>query len=215
MDDIKAAADRGSRIRILTGKYLNITQPSALYIIKDTLGDNVDLRLYNVYDRSFHPKGYICDYGHDGCIFVGSSNISLSALTYGIEWNYKIHKNEKIENYNCFTQEFERLFNTQADILDDKALSQFSKEWKKPKLYDEILGDQKLHEVNENVIVYPRPIGAQIETLYNLKKARMEGLDKGLEVAATGERVIIVMDAICVIKSRDSGTLTKYKSCIA
>ena len=32
---------------------------------------------------------------------------------------------------------------------------------------------------------------------------------------ATGERVIIVMDAICVIKSRDSGTLTKYKSCIA
>ena len=32
---------------------------------------------------------------------------------------------------------------------------------------------------------------------------------------ATGERVIIVMGAVCVIKSRVSGTLTKYISCIA
>jgi len=32
---------------------------------------------------------------------------------------------------------------------------------------------------------------------------------------ATGERVIIVMGAINVFKSRDSGTLTKYNSCIA
>ena len=31
----------------------------------------------------------------------------------------------------------------------------------------------------------------------------------------TGERVIIVMGAICVIKSRVSGTLNKYISCIA
>ena len=31
----------------------------------------------------------------------------------------------------------------------------------------------------------------------------------------TGERVIIVMGAVCVIKSRVSGTLTKYISCIA
>jgi type III restriction enzyme len=31
----------------------------------------------------------------------------------------------------------------------------------------------------------------------------------------TGERVIIVMGAVCVIKSRVSGTLDKYISCIA
>ena len=31
----------------------------------------------------------------------------------------------------------------------------------------------------------------------------------------TGERVIIVMGAVCVIKSRVSGTLNKYISCIA
>jgi hypothetical protein len=32
---------------------------------------------------------------------------------------------------------------------------------------------------------------------------------------ATGERVIIVMGAKCVIRSRVSGTLVKYNSCTA
>lgn len=34
-------------------------------------------------------------------------------------------------------------------------------------------------------------------------------------ILPTGERVIIVMGAVCVIKSRVSGTLDKYISCIA
>ena len=34
-------------------------------------------------------------------------------------------------------------------------------------------------------------------------------------VMSTGERVIIVMGAVCAIKSRVSGTLNKYISCIA
>lgn len=32
--DLKAALERGVQIRILTGNYLGITQPSALYLIK-------------------------------------------------------------------------------------------------------------------------------------------------------------------------------------
>ncbi len=34
-------------------------------------------------------------------------------------------------------------------------------------------------------------------------------------MSSPGERVIIVMGAVCVIKSRVSGTLNKYISCIA
>jgi len=41
------------------------------------------------------------------------------------------------------------------------------------------------------------------------------GSNKNLVVASTGERVIIVMGAVCVIKSRVSGTLNKCISCIA
>nr|WP_274964125.1 type I restriction endonuclease [Tepidanaerobacter syntrophicus] len=46
-------------------------------------------------------------------------------------------------------------------------------------------------------------------------EAIAKGQNRILLVMATGERVIIVMGAVYVIKSRVSGTLNKYISCIA
>lgn len=89
LTDLKAALERGAKVRILTGNYLGITQPSALYLIKRELGDQVDLRFYSDKRRSFHPKSYIFHYENGGEIYIGSSNISRSALTSGIEWNYR------------------------------------------------------------------------------------------------------------------------------
>lgn len=39
LDVMKEVVDAGKRIRILTGNYLGITSPSALYLIKAELGD--------------------------------------------------------------------------------------------------------------------------------------------------------------------------------
>lgn len=50
--------------------------------------------------------------------------------------------------------------------------------------------------------------------LEQTKKLSKENLNFTIEME-TGERVIIVMGAIYVIKSRVSGTLNKYISCIA
>ncbi len=46
-------------------------------------------------------------------------------------------------------------------------------------------------------------------------EAIAKGQDRILLVMATGERVIIVIGAVCAMKSRVSGTLNKYISCIA
>ncbi len=43
LNDLKAALYRGVQIRILTGNYLGITQPSALFLLKKELGDKVEL----------------------------------------------------------------------------------------------------------------------------------------------------------------------------
>ena len=59
LNDLKDALDRGVNIRILTGNYLNITQPSALYLLKDELKNRVDLRFYNNPKKSFHTKAYM------------------------------------------------------------------------------------------------------------------------------------------------------------
>ena len=56
LSDLKGALDRGATIRLLTGNYLGITQPSALYLIKKELRNQIDLRFYNHKERSFHPK---------------------------------------------------------------------------------------------------------------------------------------------------------------
>lgn len=58
LGDLETALKRGDRIRILTGNYLGITQPSALFLIKRRLGNQVDLGFYNEKDLSFHPKSF-------------------------------------------------------------------------------------------------------------------------------------------------------------
>ena len=63
LKDLQSALDRGVKIRLLTGNYLGITQPAALYLIKKELGNRVDLRFYNDTTRSFHSKAYIFHYG--------------------------------------------------------------------------------------------------------------------------------------------------------
>ena len=62
LGELDDALKRGAKIRILTGNYLGITQPSALYLIKHKLGEQVDLRFYNEKNRSFHPKSYMFHY---------------------------------------------------------------------------------------------------------------------------------------------------------
>ena len=145
IDDLKLVAQSGVRIRILTGNYLNITQPQALYLVKDALGDKVDLRFYNIKNKSFHPKSYIFEYEEDGDVFIGSSNMSNSALTSGIEWNYRINKNKNLEDFKHFKDVFEDLFLNHSIIIDDAELRHYSSVWKRPKIFNtlETVGDYK------------------------------------------------------------------------
>ena len=53
LQELENTLKRGAKIRILTGNYLGITQPSALYLIKRKLGDRVDLRFYCEKSRKF------------------------------------------------------------------------------------------------------------------------------------------------------------------
>ena len=188
--DLETIKDKNIPIRILTGNYLNITQPSALYLLKDILGDNVDLRFYNDTKKSFHAKAYIFEKDEEGEIFIGSSNLSKSALTSGIEWNYRIDKKSSEADYKYFKSIFEELFLNESIIVNDEELQKYSNNWKRPKVFSRI--EEKKEKINSyydegnNITSLFEPKGAQIEALYELKKTRNEGNDKALVVAATG-----------------------------
>lgn len=180
LNDLKEALYRGVNIRILTGNYLNITQPSALYLLKDELKNRVDLRFYNNPKKSFHPKAYMFHNELDSEIYIGSSNISRGALTSSIEWNYRFNKSSNPNDFNEFYETFEDLFYNHSYEITDEVLKDYSKSWKKPKVQSDIEKEEN------NVLNIFEPRGAQIEALYGLKQSREEGYDKGLVVAATG-----------------------------
>lgn len=185
LKDLQRALERGARVRILTGNYLGITQPGALYLIKDSLGEQVDLRFYNEKERSFHPKAYIFHKKGFGEIYIGSSNVSRSALTSGIEWNYHFDILRDADNFNRFYKNFEDLFYNHSIIIDNEVLKQYSREWKKPALQKD-LDKYDMDNGDTQVQMLFQPRGAQIEALYALKNSRREGADKGLVYAATG-----------------------------
>ena len=187
LKDLKDALNRGVKVRILTGNYLGITQPSALYLIKKELGNRVDLRFYNDKNRSFHPKSYIFHYENKGEIYIGSSNISRSALTSGIEWNYRFNSIDDKNNFNLFYETFEDLFKNHSIVIDDDELKRYSKNWHKPAVSKDLAKYDDLEEdKTRNAESLFQPRGVQIEALYALEDSRLEGASKGLVQAATG-----------------------------
>lgn len=188
LKELEHTLKRGAKIRILTGNYLGITQPSALYLIKRKLGDRVDLRFYCEKGRSFHPKSYIFHYTDYSELYIGSSNISRSALTSGIEWNYRFSSQKDPENYREFFRTFEDLFVNHSIIIDDKELKRYSQNWHRPAVAKDLdRYDFTESETNDTKIkpLY-EPRGAQIEALCALEDTRAEGAQKALIQAATG-----------------------------
>ena len=179
--DLKRAAARGVPIRLLTGQYLQVTEPSALYHLLAELGAAIDIRFYDGDIRAFHPKAYILDYQGEADVFVGSSNLSRSALTTGVEWNYQFRRSEHPYEYARFSDTFEALFHRHSQRMTKELLKSYALKWKKPALVRS--ADEEVDLAPDPT---PRPRGAQIEALYYLRQAREEGVDKGLVVAATG-----------------------------
>ena len=82
--------DRGGVLRIVTGDYLDVTDPAALRRLLDLSGE-AKLAVFEAHATVFHPKAWIFHYPDGaGVALVGSSNLSESALRRGVEWNFRI-----------------------------------------------------------------------------------------------------------------------------
>lgn len=188
LSDLKKAQHRGAKIRILTGNYLHITQPSALYLLRQELGEDMDLRFYSEAHQSFHPKAYLFHYWEGteeyNEIYIGSSNVSYSALTSAIEWNYHFHQHDNPEAFADFRNAFELLFAKRAQPVTDEVLRIYSKQWHKPNVMKDL--DRYEKQAANFSEDKPEPRGAQIEALYYLRKTRQEGFQKALVVLPTG-----------------------------
>ncbi len=161
-------------LEILTGTYLQITEPWALRHLKEEC-PQADIRLYNHPDISFHPKAWIFYYNQEPYIEVilGSSNLSQSALIQGVEWNCALQGKDTQVFIQCFKELFK-----EAIVLSEEVLENYRKTWIKPPF-----PSLKFSRLDDTP---PTPHHVQIEALYALKKLRQNGGKKGLIQAATG-----------------------------
>ncbi|OZU89633.1 DNA helicase [Virgibacillus indicus] len=197
----------GADVKILTGDYLYVTQPKALQRLLDLLGDNLEIRLWRSNGISFHPKTYIFKHREEGAIIVGSSNLSLSALTGGIEWNLRMQRNASMETFNKAIELFiESFYDNQTIEINHESLKIYQKNyddfhirnsnlistWTKQEEIDLTLPTEDV-PLDENIIEAPagyitklEPRPAQLNALKGLEDTIEEDYNKAMVVMATG-----------------------------
>jgi superfamily II DNA or RNA helicase/HKD family nuclease len=113
--DVLAA---GGDLRLLTGDYFDCTEPRALERLLDLQDEpaviegrsRLELRMFETRGQAFHPKAYVFHHDGEGIAFVGSSNLSRTALGNGVEWNYRIVASSDAVGFAAVTRAFDELF---------------------------------------------------------------------------------------------------------
>lgn len=184
---LEEALERGAEIRILTGDYLSITDPTALRTLMLLKERGASVRIFESNNaQSFHMKAYIftkqaTGENIEGCAFIGSSNISQSALQTGFEWNVRVNQTENPERFSIIAEQFEALF-SKPDCKDlshqwiDSYMARRPKQAAIP--VTEAGADEELPP--------PQPNDIQTEALAALLATRERGYRRGLVVMATG-----------------------------
>ena len=189
-EHLRDLLDRGGRLRLLTGDYLGITEPNALMRLLDLEG-NVERRIFETgitfgpspqVVRSFHPKAYIFERNDAGTAFVGSSNLSASALTTAVEWNYRVVSSRDGVGFDQTVAAFESLFtHPNAKLLDAPWIERYRQ---RRTIQRPIVEAAEVPLEAPKAPVEPNEI--QRAALSALEDTRAAGNHAGLVVLATG-----------------------------
>ncbi len=188
---IDALTIRHTRLTVLTSDYLDITDPQALRMLMLLAERGADIRLFQAgSNSSFHLKTYIFLRNQEGKViqgtaYIGSSNISKTAMTDGIEWNYAVNFEEgqmdnAVRYFQKIRDEYRQLLtHTNIIKLDYAWIEAYEKRRK-------ILNISIAPGSSDLELPIPEPNDIQREALFALNETRNNGYRRGLVVMATG-----------------------------
>jgi superfamily II DNA or RNA helicase/diadenosine tetraphosphate (Ap4A) HIT family hydrolase/HKD family nuclease len=214
---VRDALARGARLRILTGDYLDITQVDALRRLADWAGANAaeqradeagqgvsgDFQARVVETervrRAFHPKAWHLEGPDFGVAFVGSSNLSRSALDGGIEWNLRIDRHRDPQAWNRVAESYDLLWNA-AQVIDADWIAAYALRARsnaQPLPPGEVTHQARLS--------LPEPTPIQRQALEALAATRAEDRQRALIVMATGlgKTVLAALDIARVAETSE------------
>lgn len=181
LEQLKILEAKGIQGKIITGDYLNFTQPKALKRLMKF--KNIEVKV--VVGESFHVKGYFFHKNNIWTMAIGSSNLTQKALTVNFEWNLKISSfsNGKISKdiIGSFDKLFERL-----KTVDENFISKYEELYEKTINYNKdmkkSLSSYEKAEDTEKI----EPNKMQEGALLELSELRNNGEKRGLLISATG-----------------------------
>ena len=193
LQTLRELEQRGISGKILTTDYLMFSDPKALRILANF--KNIQLKMFITENskEGFHTKGYIFKKEEMYRIIVGSSNMTLSALTTNREWNTKIVSTEQGEYAQNIVAEFENLWNAQQSLPFEQFIEDYTNIYIKNKIIQKQKELAKQAEIPSLEVYRLQPNSMQIGFINNLRKIYETGEDKALLISATGERGIFVI----------------------
>ena len=182
---LKELEKRNIKGRILTTDYLLFSDPSAL----DKLSElkNIELKMYETSHESggFHTKGYIFKKDEIYRIIIGSSNLTIDALTRNREWNTKLVASENGALIHEIADEFEDLWNHECTREYHEVSSTYRLKYYENKI--RIRQEEIDKEKTLGKCVTPlKPNSMQVSFISNVEKIIQSGEDKALLISATG-----------------------------
>ena len=180
LEDFKQLEANNIKGKILTTDYLYFTEPKALRKLDEF--ENLEIKLYSQENEGFHTKGYFFKKNNIYRGIVGSSNLTMNALSINKEWNVEFTSLSEGELLLEIKKEFNQLW-TQADDLDD-ALPEYeklysdNKNFKKLRKITRDLKEQNIKDLAPNIM--------QEEFINNLRTLTKRGESRAILVSATG-----------------------------
>ncbi|MDX2245853.1 MAG: DUF3427 domain-containing protein [Bacteroidia bacterium] len=201
--ELSEFTERGGLLKVITTSYMGATDIKAVEYLSSL--KNTEIRVsYNTSNERLHAKAYLFlrDTGfHTG--YIGSSNISRSALTNGLEWNLKVTTKE----VGHIIGKFQKTFDT---YWEDKEFEPFNPEIHVEKLRVALKKEKGFTKNDPSSFFDIRPFPFQKEILENLHTEReVHKRFRNLIVAATGtgKTVISAFDFLDFRKEKPAARL--------
>lgn len=171
--------------KILTTDYMSFSDPEALRMLAEL--KNIELKMYmtNHLKRGFHTKGYIFKKEGMYDIIVGSSNMTLRALTINKEWNTKIVSTDQGEYVNDILMEFDQLWNSEEAYSFHEIIDAYTEEYVKNKIIEKQKKIAREEEILSLEKFRLQPNSMQVEFVHNLEQIYKSGKDRALLASST------------------------------
>lgn len=169
--------------KILTTDYQNFSEPRALRKLAEL--SNITLKMYRTDEaqEGFHTKGYIFKNEELYRIIVGSSNLTLSALTKNREWNTRVVSTDQGEYVEDLMEEFTDLWDSKYAVAFDDFIDEYSLNYRVIQKQRKIAKQAQTPSLEQYKL---QPNSMQLGFIANLEKIQKSGESKALLISATG-----------------------------